>query len=540
MLGGALVGLLAGLLLLVVSATLAGGRADAHALLESSTPADGATVDQPPTEVRLVFTESVDPLLTVIHVLDSSGNRVEAGKAEVPGAPNVARVPLAPLPLGTYTVTWRTTSTTDGHTTVGSVAFGIGVPVAAAGAGPTTGVRSPTLVSIAGRWLFYTGAVLLLGAAVVGAFVVAEPSVLPVTAINAAWGAAAVGLALTVADQRVTTHTSLSDLLASATGHKLKAQAVAVALTWLTVAWASLRPRRASLAAVGVGASAIMLERALSGHADSTTTPWFTVGMQWAHLVSVGAWVGGLVWLLVALRRGDPGRGRGLARRFSRVAGVMLAVVVVSGTVRALDEVGAWSRLFDTSFGVTLLVKLGLVAVLVALGAASRFRHVRAPAGSGTAGLRRTVRAEVVVGAGVLLAAAVLTGLPPSSSVAAADKLKQPASVTVTGSDYATSVRVRLVVTPGSAGPNRFDATVLDYDSRKPVPAQTVTLRFQLADRVDVGAATLDLKREPDSHWRGSSSALSIDGRWTVTGLVQMATDAIEVPMELQTAKKPG
>jgi len=81
----------------------------------------------------------------------------------------------------------------------------------------------------------------------------------------------------------------------------------------------------------------------------------------------------------------------------------------------------------------------------------------------------------VVLGAAVLGAAAVLTGLPPSSTVAAASKLQRPASVAVTGSDYATSVRVRLVVSPGSAGPNRFEATVMDYDSEQPVAAHSVS-----------------------------------------------------------------
>ncbi|MGH9280503.1 MAG: copper resistance CopC/CopD family protein [Acidimicrobiales bacterium] len=527
------------MLLVGVSLGSAAVPAGAHALLAESSPADGATVDPAPSEVLLTFTEALDPLLTVVHVLDASGHRVEAGKAEVPGLPNRARVPLGRLPTGTYTVTWRTTSTADGHTTVGVVAFGVGVPAAAAGStGTPSGVRSPTLVAMGGRWLFYVGVVLLLGVAIVGLFVAAKPTFVSVWLLNAAWAAAAVGLVLTIADQQATTRTSLGALIESSTGQKLKAQAIALGLTWLAVAWASLRPRRISLAAVGAGAAAVMLERAMSGHADASSAPWFTVGVQWLHLVAVGAWVGGLVWLLVALRRGDPGRGPGLARRFSTVAAVGLGLVALTGTLRAVDDVGSWSRLFDTSFGVALLVKLGLFAVLVALGASSRFRHVAAAAAR-FAGLRRTVRIEVMVGAAVLAAAAVLASLPPSATVAAATKLQRPPSVTVTGADYATSVRLELVVSPGTAGPNRFDATIVDYDTRQPVDARTLTLRFQLNDRADIGTSTLELTRDADSHWRGSSSALSIAGRWTVTAVVQTATDAVEVPMDLEIGPRP-
>lgn len=538
-----LAGLVAGVVLLCLCATWAGvPAAGAHALLASSVPADGATVDAPPTEVLLTFTEAPDPRLAVVHVLDAAGARVEVGKAEpVDGQPMQLRVALGPVKNGTYTVTWRNTSAVDGHTTVGTVAFGIGVAATAAGdQGPSTGVQSPGAAAIGGRWLFYIGVVLLLGAAVVGVGVVAKPAVLSIVALNAAWGTMAIGLALTFADQRITARTSLGQLLRSSTGHKLSVQAGLVGLTWGAVVWASFRPSRWSLGAVGAGASVVMLARALSGHADASTVRWFTVGVQWAHLVAVGAWVGGLLWLLLALGHGDPGRGQGLARRFSKVAGVTLAVVAVTGVLRALDEVGAWGLLFDTDFGVTLVVKVGLFAALAAVGALSRFRHIPKAGAVRIGALRRTVRAEVVIGAAVLGAAAVLASLPPSASVAEAEKLQRGTSVTVTGSDYATSVRIRLVVTPGAAGPNRFDATVLDYDSKQPAPANSVSLRFQLNDRADISPATLDLTREPDSHWRGSGSLLSIDGRWTVTAVVQSAADAVEVPMELVTTGRPA
>jgi copper transport protein len=210
----------------------------------------------------------------------------------------------------------------------------------------------------------------------------------------------------------------------------------------------------------------------------------------------------------------------------------MLGVVVVSGTLRALDEVGAWSRLVHTTFGRTLVVKLVFVAGLVAIGATNRFRQVAAAAMGRVGGLRRAVRVEVALAACALGATAVLTGLPPSATLAAASKLQNPAGVTIDGSDYGTSVRLRLVVSPGAAGPNTFDATVLDYDSRLPVPAQSVSLQLQLKDRPDVGPASVDLK-PAGSHWRASSSALAIDGTWSVTGIVQTATDAVQVPMEI-------
>ena len=86
------------------------------------------------------------------------------------------RDPLGALEKGTYTVTWRNTSAVDGHTTVGSVAFGIGVPATASDEGATSGVQSPSAASIAGRWLFYVGVVLPLGAAAALVGVAARPA----------------------------------------------------------------------------------------------------------------------------------------------------------------------------------------------------------------------------------------------------------------------------------------------------------------------------------------------------------------------------
>lgn len=529
---------LAGVLSSVLLAAWGATPASAHVLLAASAPADGETVEEAPAAAVLTFTEVPDPALTTVHVLDAAGRRVEAAKAApVPGEPHSVRIPLGALSPAVYTVTWRTS--VDGHTTAGAVAFGVGVPAPPPGtaAGPGTGTSpAPTAAGVAGRWLFSVGVVLLLGAAAVGVVVVASPGAVPRWALGAAWVVAAGGLLLTIADQRANAQTGLSNLLSSDTGHKLITQAIALLLTGAAVGWSCLRRTRAALAAVGAGAGAAMLARALAGHAGASSVRWLSVGMQWVHLVAVGVWVGGLVWLLFAMRSGDPGRGPGLVRRFSAVAGWSLAVVVISGMARAIDAVGAWGRLFSTDYGVALVVKVGLVAILVALGARSRFRHVPASPTPGSGRVRQLVRGEVALGAAVLVAAATLAGFPPSEVVAAASKIVPAVTgnITVSGSDVATSVRVNLVVSPGLPGPNHFDATVDDYATGEALAAEGVSLRFQSPDEPVAGDTTLDLTASPDGHWRGFGRGLAGAGRWTVTVVVVTSTGTVEVPMEVQ------
>jgi nitrogen fixation protein FixH len=119
---------------------------------------------------------------------------------------------------------------------------------------------------------------------------------------------------------------------------------------------------------------------------------------------------------------------------------------------------------------------------------------------------------------------------------AAATSPQPPAHVVVTGSDFATSIRVRLTVTPGTVGPNTFAAGVTDFDSGRPVDASAVTLGFRLASRPDLGEPTIALAREPDGTWRGTGTVIAFDGTWDITVLVQQPSGAVEVPLKFTPA----
>jgi nitrogen fixation protein FixH len=222
------------------------------------------------------------------------------------------------------------------------------------------------------------------------------------------------------------------------------------------------------------------------------------------------------------------------------MAGIGLGVVAVTGLFRALDEVGGfakWGRLFTTSFGWALVVKVAIAAVLIALGARNRFVNVRGLAAGSRppTALRRTVTAEVVFAAGVFAATGVLSELPPAATVSQPPStLAAARPLVVTGSDFATSVRVRLQVSPGTVGPNRFQARVADYDTGKPVDATEVKLQFSLPGNPDVGTPELDLKGGRGGVWTGSGTVLSMFGRWSVDVVVQEPSGGVEVPLRVQ------
>jgi methionine-rich copper-binding protein CopC len=109
----------AGLLLLPVAAV-------AHAHLDHASPAVGSTVARTPEEVSLWFTEALEAKFSTVEVHDPQGRPVQAGPATL-ARDNAAqlRVPLKPLPPGTYTVIWRVISV-DTHRTEGNFTFKVG------------------------------------------------------------------------------------------------------------------------------------------------------------------------------------------------------------------------------------------------------------------------------------------------------------------------------------------------------------------------------------------------------------------------------
>jgi copper transport protein len=538
------------LLVAGAAAVFAAAPARAHALLKRSVPADGSTVSKAPDVIQLFFTEPPEPSLSAMGILDSSGHSVPGmGTPEVvPGDPEglQASVRSGALPNGVYTVTWRTVSKTDGHVTAGSIAFGVGVPATAAstGGGAVPSTPSPTAPAVAARWLFYWGLALLLGGAVAGGFLFAWT--LPAggrALVVGAWVAAAAGVVLMTAAERSTVGLPLGTLLSSLTGRQLIAEAIGVALCGAAVIWVIARPARASLVALAVAVAATMFVHVQAGHADAqSSVRILNLLDQWIHLLAVGVWIGGLPWLLLGLGSGEPGSGAERAGRFAVLATVSLVVVALTGVLRSIPEVGSLHGLFHTSFGVTLLVKTGLFLVLLGLGARNHFQLVPRARGDGgdesTRTLRRSVTAEVAVAAAILAVTGVLSELPPSSYVGAATKPAAPQQIVAVGSDFATTVRVRLTASPGTVGPNTFTARATDFDTGAPVGAQGVELQFSLPSNPDV-ASTLELKRAAAGTWTGTGTNLSIDGHWNVQVVIQGASSSTDVSLALRTTLPP-
>jgi copper transport protein len=398
--------------------------AAAHADLVSAVPAVNAGLQTSPPEIVLTFSEQPDPALSVIQVVDTGGAAVGGTSAVqgVPGSSLAIRVAVTrQLPRGIYSVNWRCVSADDGHVTTGVYGFGVGVSPPPGSAVSVRALHTSGWISLGGatgRWLLYLGLALLVGAAAICTLIFGGR--LPAGGVAVTrWAivAAIVGLCLSIAAERAAVGAPrLLPLFETREGRLLLAQGVALALCVAAVVLLGLEPSRWALAVLGATAAMAMLVHVYAGHAYSPAhLRVFHVVTQWVHVVAVGVWLGGLPWLLMGLREADRGGRSRAVVAFARIATLTLAVVLATGLARAFAEVGTVHNLVGSTYGVTLLIKIALVAGLATLGALQHFRSVPRAAADGDAvrPLQLTARGEVALAALVLATTAVLSGLAP-------------------------------------------------------------------------------------------------------------------------------
>jgi methionine-rich copper-binding protein CopC len=99
--------------------------AAAHAFLDHALPAVGSTVHAPPPQVKLWFTEKLEPAFSMAEVSNSTGKRIDRADARVDeGDRTVLTVSVPQLGPGRYRVKWRVLSV-DTHVTEGDYSFDV-------------------------------------------------------------------------------------------------------------------------------------------------------------------------------------------------------------------------------------------------------------------------------------------------------------------------------------------------------------------------------------------------------------------------------
>ncbi|MEV3873096.1 copper resistance protein CopC [Streptomyces sp. NPDC049906] len=613
------------LLFLSVTGALLAGAAPgaAHAALTGSVPQRGSVVAEAPEQVTVTFSETVALAEDSLRVLDPQGERADTGPTTEAGA-NSYSVQLKPgLPNGTFTVAYQVVSA-DSHPVAGAYTFSVGAPsetsVSLADQARGGDGAVGTLYDVE-RYVSYAGFVLLVGGA---AFVlVCWPGgarVQPLQRIVVTGWLALTGgtLALLLTRGAYTTSGKLGDVfdlgllgqvLQTKTGAALVSRLLLLAAAALFVAvlfgpYATAargadgsgegRGRSRDLAfGLGVGgtvvATGLAATWALSEHASTGIQTGVAMPLDVVHLLAVAAWLGGLVAVLVALYRA-PGIDPAAVRRFSRLAFSSMVVLAVTGLYQSWRQVGSWSGLTGTDYGRLLLLKVALVAVVLAVAWFSRRWTARLAPGPGEpaedvepaeditatepeeaapdapdaerasqlarqraavataavkrardadparSGLRRSVLLETAVAAVLLGVTTLLTATEPARTQQAADRAGAaapagPVSVELPfdtgGADGKGTATIDLE--PGLTGTNSLHLYVQRPNgSGYNVPEITVDFTHRAKD---IGPLPVTPDLIATGHWSATGVTLPVAGEWEVAVTVR-TSDIDQVTVE--------
>lgn len=492
----------------------------AHAqLVETSPTGDELLEGSAPDQISLRFDEPMQITDDSIRVFDPDGDRVDDGTTRLSGGDLELTTDVRGDQRGSYTVAWRATSQ-DGHTLSGSFVFHVDVRTGA----PAVDDGNSTLVgwsAAVARWLGFAGMVTAIGA-VLFAMLAGDPASatlrrLCVVGASVGWVG---GLLLLVAETASSAGRGLLEALplvadtgvGSRTGRLIAWRTALLALVAasasLPLVW--LRARVVPILLL-VGAAVLS---SVGGHPWTASARTVAVVADSVHLIAAGAWVGGVLALLVVVRTvPDPAA---LVRRFSAMALGLVAVVAISGTVSGLFQVPDVAALTTTTYGRLLTAKLVLFAAIVALGWINRSRVLPAIEG-GLDRLVRNLRLEVAVAAVLLAFTAALVEQPPARV-----SVDQPVDQMVRVEDATMQINV----TPARVGENDIHLYFFAPDGSSPLAIDAVEVT---ASTGDVPPRRLDVVPVTASHVSVLAATLGAPGTWT------LAVTAIREgePMEL-------
>jgi copper transport protein len=481
---------------------LATTPAFSHAVLLTSEPQDGQVLAQSPQSVQLVFNEPVQ--LTRLQSIRSDGSVLQAQPSSPP-TDTITWTPPEALADGGWLLSYSAIST-DSHPISGTIRFVVGDGEATFGEvrpQDDTLVEYPRLLLLAGTLLaaglLFAGLLFrrrtsrIMRATLVAAFaaaVVGSIGVIYSTAEAAGGGPVAVNAALTV--------------LGPGMAAVVVALAAGIACVWFGLRWV---PALFGLVAlIGLG---------LSGHIAAAPPTWLSRPVHLVHAAAAAFWLGSLLMLLARSRFAKPSDNDRLAI-FSSLAPWMIAALLLCGAALLVMQAGNIDVLVSSEYGVLIGVKVGLVAMLLAVAAYNRWRLTR-PVLAGDQRSARRLRAAVSAEVGlfvVILAVTALLGtvLPPRSIAAGG---LPPCSVAGPVSRSGTDIGLYVTLTFQSAcgGRNRIALTMAWQDGR-PVNAQEVMIRLsQPALNVEPFDVYLDGKNDK---FALANYELPLAGEWRV------------------------
>jgi copper transport protein len=477
----------------------------AHGYIIRSIPEDRTVLEHSPTRIQYWFSEALEKQFSTLSVRDQVGNIIATGGVSDTNPSLLATRLPNHLPDGAYVVDMRLAFASDGHVVAQSVVFFVGKTVNGVAGNAASNSANP--LEVIWRTFSLASTLLLLGTFVLYTFILVpawgnpahRAGLLPprvmkrlnaivIGALMVSFASGALALlqqtmvffnadAGQVISQGLwsvvrigsrfgdlwTARTFLLGLVAALITLSLffrDDQPETVRPTWTACIWAMVL---------------VMGTFSAGSHASgSVILPWFTLANDWLHTLAVGVWAGGLGALVLVLPvalapyEGDSRRLALLAvlQRFSRMAVICVALVVVTGLYSAANGLNQPADVTQTPYGGALVLKLALVAGLLLIGlthhmalrpehyqrwteSINRFVHP-----GGRTAFLGTLRLEVMFALMVLGSAGLLSATPPPIPPNSRAAVPSP-----TASQTIGDLLINVTLSPGGPGVNTYDVT---------------------------------------------------------------------------------
>jgi copper transport protein len=513
------------LLLIVLALLSSPSLALGHAALISSVPAEGAVLAEPPGQVELHFSEPVTPLSVALALPDGAAQAVTAA-----GAGTLIRFAMPPGGAGTYLVIYRVVSE-DGHPVGGTLTFSLGKQtqtVAAPLASATSGI--PALLLLANGLVYFATFVVVGSAMTALAATERRPTTLFLARLSSflgALGLVALSLSwlLQGADLVGISGLPLHEARAwvapffSPSWWRVPVLAAALCMGW----WSATGMIPAGLRRATAALALLLTFGALlsTGHSATAISPWTMRAALFVHLVGVIAWFGPLPLLAFAIwQQGLTARGP--LARYSRYVPVPITMIVASGAVLAVLQMGWPGAQWRSPYGAVLTAKLAFLAIIAGLAWHNRYRLTKPTlAGDGLSRRRlaRSILLEIATTFLVLLSVAAWRFTPPPVSMAQSPHVAATIEQ-MSGRTHLHGSQVMAGLTIEAAEPGLRAILELEDSAGQVLPVQSVDLRLTVPDPA-LPPLQLAADRSGEGSWSVALPVLP-PGRWAVVATVRI------------------
>ncbi|MDM5188176.1 copper resistance protein CopC [Bacillus sp. DX4.1] len=531
----------------------------AHAYIAKATPSENETLVKAPSVVSIEFDEVLQSSsFNTLFVVDASGKRVDLKNAHIKKKnPEVMEAGVKQnIPNGTYSIQWKAISA-DGHPIQGVIPFSIGTPGKDSSSLQTKIIGYiPQADMIIERGLLYTSFALYIGVIFFNLLIYKGQDNQSIkvhsrskTIIWLSLLGMMISLLLNLPLQAKINadvswinafHPSLlkETLKLSIFGYVWMIQIALVIILTIVTYFAIKRGNLSSFKAwttPSLFLIGLLVTKAINSHSYGLKYREVAVAMDFLHLFAASLWIGGLAAIVLLLpkssinEKGNKGNWSmywDAIQRFSPWAIGAVIVILITGLFNSTFFIPTIHSLFDTRYGLALLVKVILFVGMGVLGIThfvkSRMRRKK--------GLGTTAKIEWGIGISILVIVAILTNSPTPPM--------PPTGPFMESKQLDNGYQLTLNVSPNRVGMNTFHIDLKDKNGQPVTDIEQIILTTSSLD-MEMGKGTFKVPPVSPGTYQTEGMYINMTGKWNihVHGLMK-SLDSFDIDFNLMVGSR--